>query len=219
MNQTLLTKSEIIETVKNTFPKSTVMFIYYCGSLAFGLFDETSDIDVTVVLDDFRGNIHVTLGVLDICAFGSDVYLKKQQLDSCVPLYNRAFFDEVLSPTDQLIYLDEKYQDEYQAYIKIDIENKMEQFLSCFIEHFESNIGFSIPHKSHYHIFRLRGILERRDRVGRYELIVDEPWYTKIVDYKRNWKTEKGINYLQELKEAIAYIAAYKDRVKKDELG
>jgi predicted nucleotidyltransferase len=86
-------KESILEIVQGLFPNTKVMFIYYCGSLAFGISDENSDDDVTVVLDGFKGNVHLSLGELDIFAYGRDIYLKKQNLDPSVPLYDRAYID------------------------------------------------------------------------------------------------------------------------------
>jgi predicted nucleotidyltransferase len=129
-------KVNILEIIQNIIPQSTVMFIYYCGSVAFGLEDADSDDDVTVVLDGFQGNVHLSLGTLDVFAYGRDVYLKKQNLDPSVPLYDRAYIDEVLSTKDTLIYLDERYRAEYEMYKNIDLTSRLGQFLASFVEHY-----------------------------------------------------------------------------------
>ena len=219
LKQKIQSKGSILEIVQGTFPNQTVMFIYYCGSIAFGLEDENSDDDVTVVLDGFQGNVHLSLGTLDIFAYGRDIYLKKQNLDPSVPLYDRAYIDEVLSQKDNLIYLNEEYRAEYEAYKNIDLTSKLGLFLSSFVEHYEMRINYPEPQKSHYHILRVRGILDHVDRVGKYEHVVEEPWYSKMVEYKRNWNNEVGVRYMPILKEALAYLAAYRDRVINDELG
>ena len=95
VKQKIQSNESILEIIQGIFPNITVMFIYYCGSLAFGLNDENSDDDVTVVLDGFKGNVHLSLGKLDVFAYGKDIYLKKQNLDPTVPLYDRAYIDEV----------------------------------------------------------------------------------------------------------------------------
>jgi len=195
------------------------MFIYFCGSLAFGLDDENSDDDVTVVLDGLQGNVHLSLGSLDIFAYGRDVYLKKQNLDPTVPLYDRAYIDEVLSQKDNLIYLNEDYRAEYEAYKNIDLTSMLGRFLSSFVEHYEMRINYPEPQKSHYHILRVRGILDHVDRVGKYELVVEEPWRSMMIEYKKNWNTELGVKYMPFLKEVLAYLATYRDRVIQRELG
>lgn len=212
-------KANILEAVKNIFPQATVMFIYYCGSVAFGLEDENSDDDVTVVLDGFKGNVHLSLGTLDIFAYGRDIYLKKQNLDPSVPLYDRAYIDEVLSPKDTLIYLDERYREEYEAYKNIDMTSKLGLFLASFVEHYETRLDLPEPQKSHYHILRVRGILDHVDQIGKYEHVVEEPWATMMKDYKKNWNNDVGVRYMPILREQLRYLAAYRDKVMNDELG
>ena len=212
-------RESILEIVQGIFPNTTVMFIYYCGSLAFGLNDENSDDDVTVVLDGFKGNVHLSLGELDIFAYGRDIYLKKQNLDPTVPLYDRAYIDEVLSTKDNLIYLDENYREEYEAYKNVDLTTKLGLFLSSFVEHYKMRIEYPETQKSHYHVLRVRGILDHVDQTGKYELIVPEPWYTDMLEYKKNWNTKIGRDYLPLIREALTYIENYKDRVISNELG
>jgi predicted nucleotidyltransferase len=212
-------KAKILEAVQNIFPQSTVMFIYYCGSIAFGLEDEDSDDDVTAVLDGFRGNVHLSLGTLDIFAYGRDIYMKKQNLDPSVPLYDRAYIDEVLSPKDTLIYLEERYRSEYEQYKSIDLISKLGLFLASFVEHYETRLDLPEPQKSHYHILRVRGILDHLDQVGKYEHMVEEPWATMMKEYKKNWNNDVGVRYMPILKEQLRYIAAYRDKVINDELG
>lgn len=209
----------ILDIVQGIFPNTTVMFIYYCGSLAFELNDENSDDDVTVVLDGFKGNVHLSLGELDIFAYGRDIYLKKQNLDPTVPLYDRAYIDEVLSTKDNLIYLDENYREEYEAYKNVDLTTKLGLFLSSFVDHYKMRIEYPETQKSHYHVLRVRGILDHVDQTGKYELIVPEPWYTDMLEYKKNWNTKIGRDYLPLIREALTYIENYKDRVISNELG
>jgi len=171
------------------------------------------------VLDGFKGNVHLSLGELDIFAYGRDIYLKKQNLDPTVPLYDRAYIDEVLSTKDNLIYLDENYRDEYEAYKKVDLTSKLGLFLSSFVEHYKMRIEYPETQKSHYHILRVRGILDHVDQTGKYELTVPEPWYTDMLNYKKNWNTKIGRNYLPLIREALTYIENYKDRVISNELG
>lgn len=219
MSKRTFSKDEIIERVKNVFPQSEIMFIYYCGSIAYGLEDENSDVDVTAVLDNFNGNVHLSLGDLDIFAFGHDVYMKKQEQDSSVALYYRAYMDEILSTKDNLIYLNSRYQNEYERYKNIDFNKILGPFLNSFVVQNEVRLKDQVPYKSQYHILRVRGILDHVDQVGKYELIVEEPWYSQMIEYKKNWDKEIGIKYMPVLERVLKYIAEYRDKVMKDELG
>jgi predicted nucleotidyltransferase len=219
MKKRILDKSEIFSVVKNTFPHAIVMFIYYCGSIAFGLEAEDSDIDVTVVLDRFDGNVHLTIGSLDIFAYGKDTALKKQVLDSSVPSYDRAYIDEVLSPFDTLIYLNEDYRLDYEQYRSIDMKKLLKPFLASFVEHYQHRLSLPQALKSNYHIFRIRGILENLNQSGKYEHQVFEPYYTMMIDYKKNWNNPIGKSYHELLKDTLRYIEEYIDVGEQHELG
>jgi hypothetical protein len=145
--------------------------------------------------------------------------MKKQNLDPSVPLYDRAYIDEVLSPKDTLIYLDERYRSEYEQYKRIDLISKLGLFLASFVEHYETRLDLPEPQKSHYHILRVRGILDHLDQVGKYEHMVEEPWATMMKEYKKYWNNDVGVRYMPILKEQLRYIAAYRDKVMNDELG
>ena len=214
-----LSNNQIFETVQGVFPNHIVMFIYHCGSFAYGLNYRNSDSDVTAVIDGFNGNVHLTIDSLDIFAYGKDVYQKKQNLDQTVPLYDRVYIDEVLSQNDTLVYLNEQYRNEYEAYKRIDMNSILKPFLSNFIEHYERRLELVEPQKSHYHIFRIRGILENLDLTGKYELHLSEPWLSHMKNYKNSWNTQIGIEYLPLLKETLNYIKDYKDKVIDDGLG
>jgi hypothetical protein len=69
------------------------------------------------------------------------------------------------------------------------------------------------------HILRVRGILDHVDQVGKYEHIIPEPWYTMMIEYKKNWNNNKGKEYMSLLREALNYIENYRDRVISNELG
>jgi predicted nucleotidyltransferase len=220
LKQKIQSKNSILDIVEGVFPYAKVMFIYYCGSVAYGLNNESSDEDVTVVLEGFEGNVHLCLGSLDIFAYGRDIYKKKQDLDPSVPLYDRAHIDEIVSSEDNLIYLNEIYREDYEHTKYADFVSKIGPFLESFIEYYSMRTKDNIAYKSHYHIFRIRGILDHLDQTGRYELVVEEPWKSKMIEYKNNWDNELGRSYLPLILEQLNYIRDYKDKVmKKNELG
>jgi predicted nucleotidyltransferase len=59
----------ILTKIKGTFPYHKILLAYNSGSIAYGIHDEHSDTDVRVVLDDFRDNIHLNLGQVDLFIF------------------------------------------------------------------------------------------------------------------------------------------------------
>lgn len=214
-----LSNSEITHRVQSIFTQSTVMFIYFCGSKAYGTNDVESDSDITVILDGFKGMIHLELGDYDIFAFGADTFLLKQVFDPAIPSYYRASVDEIISIDHNLIYLNETYRDEFEAYKNVNMIRNLGAFLDSFIEYHQYRLADGIPKKTHYHILRMRGTLEHLDLTGRFEHFQEEPWKTQMMYYKKNWNTDLGNEYIPTLKEALAYIENYKEKVMNDELG
>jgi predicted nucleotidyltransferase len=65
--------NDIVKMVEGIFPGTTILLVYYSGSIAYGLNNEFSDKDITVVLDNFKGNMQLDLGEYD---FKGKVYPK-----------------------------------------------------------------------------------------------------------------------------------------------
>jgi predicted nucleotidyltransferase len=210
---------EILSIVNGIFPNSIIMFMYYCGSIAYKTNDEESDIDITVVLDKFFGTIHLELGTIDLFVFDKETAFKKQRLEPSVPLYYRSSIDEVLAIESTQIYINDQYQDMFEQYISVNLNKQIKEFLTGFVEYHQSRYFENEPQKSNYHILRMRGILDHLDLVGKYELVVEEPWATMMVEYKKNWDNEIGIKYMPVLERELRYIAEYRDKVMNDELG
>ena len=215
-NQTV---NKIVEQVKEIFPGAIIMFIYYCGSYAYDLDHEGSDRDLTVVLDGFEGSVHLSLDNTDLFVYGREFYNKKQALDQEIPVYDRSYIDEVLSKRETLIYLDDYYKKVYESYKNVEMTLNLEKFLEGFTQYYDYKLKSNVPEKTFYHLFKMRGILDNLDETGIYELVVDEPWHSMMVDYKRNWHTTTGLSYMPLLIEQLNYIKTYKRQVIRNELG
>jgi predicted nucleotidyltransferase len=208
----------IYEKVKAVFSEAKIKFLYLCGSHSYGTQGEDSDIDIAVVLDNFKGSIHLEIGELDVFAFGTDTFLLKQMFDPSIPHYYLASVDEVLSIDRNMIFLDERYRYDFEAYKTVDIKKNLKRFLESFIQYHQMRLDENLPKKTHYHILRMRGTLDHLDRTGHFEHVIEEPWRSIMLDYKKNWMV-KGHEYMDLIKEQMAYIKAYKEKVTHDELG
>jgi hypothetical protein len=214
MNKTMYSKNEIIKVIEGMFPNQTIMFAYYSGSKAYGTDDENSDIDVTVVLANLTGNVHMEVANLDLFVYGEDCYLDKQNLIDYIPLYNRVHIDDVLAIEQNLIYLNPDNIDQFNAYKNIKIENKMKQFLKNFIDYITMIINdFNKPVKRLYHVLRIRGLLDYYGETGKYEMVITEPWKTRMMTYKKNWNNDVGHAYYPMIKEQLNYIKNYMERL------
>lgn len=74
-------------------------------------------------------------------------------------------------------------------------------------------LNYDVPDKSMYHILRVRGVLEHNDKTGIYEMIIDEPWCSVMLDFKKNFNNEIGASYLPKIKEALEFICLYRKRM------
>lgn len=68
---------KIYNMVKEVFPNTEILLIYYGGSKAYGLDDKSSDIDVTVVLQGFKGILHLFIGKYDLFVFSKEDFIKR----------------------------------------------------------------------------------------------------------------------------------------------
>lgn len=205
--------SNHFELVKNVFPNAKVLFMYYSGSRGYGYAEEDSDIDVTVVLDDFNGSLHLQLGKLDIFAFSRDMYIKRQNFDETIIDYYKSATDDILVPEDKILYLNPEFDEVYEQLKQLNVKSFIVNQLTALISYTKMRMDISMELKSHYHLFRYRGILDHYDRTGVFELVIDEPWRTDMLRYKKNWNNEIGKSYEGKLIEILQYLEQYRDRM------
>lgn len=214
MSRKTYSNEDITKIIKGMFPQFRLMFAYYCGSKAYGTEDENSDIDVTAVFAGLTGNVHVEAASVDLFVYGEDCFLEKQKLNDTIPLYNLIFIDDVLSIDKNLIYSDPDYIDQLNAYKNIDFKQCLRPFLQNFLTYFSYHLTeYPQPAKRMYHVLRMRGLLDHYDNTGRYELVIEEPWKSRMIKYKGNWNNEVGIAYSPMIQEQIEYLKNYLDRM------
>lgn len=211
--------NDIYNLIKEVFPNTKILLIYYGGSIAYGLDDDLSDKDVTVVLDHFKGNLHLTLGVYDFFVFSKDRFIQRQQFDETVIAYHRAAADNIMSIDKTLIYLDKSFKETLEDLLKYDDLTFMLDHIRAELEYGKMRFDMNVNFKSHYHVFRIRGMVDHYEITGRYELVIEEPWYKKMMDFKENWNNEKSKIYIKEIKEQLSYLENYRNELIKCGLG
>ncbi|MBU1143442.1 MAG: hypothetical protein KKH92_07335 [Firmicutes bacterium] len=211
--------SDLYKMIEGVFPNTEILLIYYGGSIAYGLDSELSDIDITVVLEGFRGNLHLTLGEYDLFVFAKDRFIQRQTFDESIIAYHRAAADNVMSIDRTLIYINPSFQETLDQLLIYDDKEFMINHIAAELEYgrmrFEVNTNF----KSHYHVFRIRGMVDHYEKTGRYELVVEEPWFTKMMDFKNNWDNEIAQNYVEEIKSQLDYLENYRNEMIQSGLG
>jgi hypothetical protein len=62
-------------------------------------------------------------------------------------------------------------------------------------------------------------MVEHYEKTGKYELVVEEPWFTKMMDFKSNWDNEIAQNYVEEIKDQLDYLENYRNEMIERGLG
>jgi hypothetical protein len=211
--------SDLYKIIEGVFPNTEILLIYYGGSIAYGLDDNSSDKDVTVVLDGFKGNLHLTLGEYDLFVFAKDRFIQRQQFDSSIIAYHRAAADNVMSIDRTLIYINSSFQETIDQLLIYDDKAFMLNHIAAELEYGRMRFDVNTNFKSHYHVFRIRGMVDHYEKTGKYELVVEEPWFSKMMDFKWNWDNEIALNYVDEIKEQLDYLENYRNEMIQNGMG
>jgi hypothetical protein len=62
-------------------------------------------------------------------------------------------------------------------------------------------------------------MVDHYENTGKYELVVEEPWFTKMMDFKNNWDNEIAQNYVEEIKDQLDYLENYRNEMIERGLG
>lgn len=210
---------DLLYFVSNLFPSSKVLLLYYSGSKGYGFDDKNSDTDLTAVLDNFKGNMHVQLGKIDIFVFSKEDYLKRQNFDETIIDYYKSAADDILVGDDKVIYLNEDFELDYMNLKHFDIKSFLINQIGALLSYTRMRFAIKKTLKSHYHVFRMRGMIEHFKKTGKFELVVEEPWLGKMMDYKLNWDSSIGKQYIEEIKEQVDYLENYRNELIECGLG
>lgn len=206
-NKPTIDKERLKTIVINMFPDHEVMFMYYCGSIAYNTVSDNSDVDITVVLFGFKGLIHTSLEGIDIFAYGYEDFCKRQAMDVDIPLYNRLHADDILNSKEHLIYVNPLYEKNYIDLVNADFSASLDKYLDTVIEYYDQIINKDhILVKRVYHILRIRAILDNYIKTGKYTLTLSAEWIKRIDELKENWDKTEDTEYLVILKQYLDEI-------------
>ena len=193
--------------VINMFPEHEVMFMYYCGSIAYNTVSSNSDIDITVVLHGFKGLIHTSIEGIDIFGYGYQDFLKRQEMDPDIPLYNRLHADDIINAREHAIFINPLFTSDFEALVDTEFSYLLDKFLDTVIEYYDQIINKdNMLVKRAYHILRIRAILDNYIRSGKYTLTLSEDWIKRINELKTNWDKTSDTSFLVTLKQYLQEI-------------
>ena len=211
--------NDIVKMVEGIFPGTTILLVYYSGSIAYGLNNEFSDKDITVVLDNFKGNMQLDLGEYDFFVFSKERFIQRQQFDESIIAYHKAAADDVMNLDETAIYINPDFQETLEHLLSYDHKTFMLNHIHSEVEYGRMRYNIKKTLKSHYHVFRIRGMVDHFDKTGEYELVVEEPWNSKMLDFKMNWNTDDAKKYEDEILEQLDYLEKYRNEMMQDGLG
>jgi hypothetical protein len=211
--------NDIYNLIKEVFPNTEILLIYYGGSKAYGLDENSSDIDVTVVLEGFRGILHLFIGKYDLFVFSKEDFIKRQQFDDSIIAYHRQAADSVLGIKSNEYYLNPVFSDELESIITNIDDSFICGLIDALLIYSKSIFEVNKKSKAFYHLYRIRGMIANYEQTGIFDLIVEDEWKNKMVDYKANYKTNIDTNYEEEILSLFEYLENYRNELMKDELG
>lgn len=181
-----------------------VLASYSCGSSVYGLADERSDRDITLIVEggdivDIR-----RIDGVDYFVFGVG-YLRK--LASFYPAALDAFkvwMDNLTLLQETLTYVDEGFKDEFLRITYIDWNARFKDWLSLNVGYFKSRLDDGGFDKSLYHVYRLRSMVERYRQSGVFASKFSDEDLKLAEDYKKNASGRH--RHYESLKRIIEYL-------------
>ncbi len=209
-------KESIVKKIVSALEKFEVMFIYLGGSIAYGTFiSGVSDYDINVFVDGINGAFKIDIYGIDVFCYGKEVMIERLNPNNNLSQYKKCFIDDKLSLPDTLIYLNRKYQKEYEEYKNFNFNKVLRGFLTNFYEYFGFCFnGSSSLGKKFYHVIRIIGQLENYLNSGEFSLDLSKFYFNQTMDFKLHYDDldkrnyyfeliEKYLNEIYEIKEGL----------------
>jgi len=177
--------------------KSKVLCMFLGGSTAYGLQSYNSDRDIMVIVDDDKPLRHLPLyneeasTKTEYFIMGRGYFRRVHAFDEDTNDFIVAHADNILGINlpGNLIYLDESYEEEFNQIINEDWILKLPKFLHRFVNFYRLTVSPNAPnYKKHYHVYRIRAMLDNLDKTGSFNLNYAEPYKSMITVFKEHNK-------------------------------
>jgi hypothetical protein len=196
-----------------------VLCLYYCGSKAYGTEGAESDRDVMAIVDDDKPLRHIPFKEgesekTEYFVIGKGYFKKVQSFDEDANNFVVAHADNILglAKKENLIYLASSYKKEFEAITGEPWEAKLPKFLRRFVGFYRITINPRGPnYKKHYHIYRIRAMLDNLDSTGSFNLNYAEPYKSMMLVYKADYKSLPSKQ--EEFASLLDYIEGYADKL------
>lgn len=199
-----------MEFISKQYPKSTILLMYWIGSIAYGVATESSDTDIAVVLDGYSGMDHIVdyEHKVEYYIYSKDIWLKKMELDSSLANLFLIFPDEIIGNTP--LYIDESFIATYEGYQNRDFTLIFKTYIDKVIDYFETYLIDDGQVKTMWHLYRIEEQVLRYVSTGLWTLELSATTIEKIRVYKEHYRSQNA-QTLSEFKHIIEYLKEVKN--------
>ena len=203
------TNQNMQELLDRLFSPYKVLLCYKCGSSIFGLSNDDSDKDYTVILDGYDSCNVVKTDDSDFFTYGLPYFEKLKKFDKGCLTYFLVWIDNTLLAKENIVYIDESIKDKLDEFLYIDFKNHFKDWLYRLIAYFGIRLQNYKEEKSLYHLYRVESLIKHYKETGKFEYYFSKENKELAMDLKTNLNMEK---HLPRLKEIFSYLLSlYKE--------
>ena len=203
------TNQNMQELLDRLFSPYKVLLCYKCGSSIFGLSDDDSDKDYTVILEGYDSCNVVKTDDSDFFTYGLPYFEKLKKFDKGCLTYFLVWIDNTLLAKENIAYIDESIKDKLDEFLYIDFKNHFKDWLYRLIAYFGIRLQNYKEEKSLYHLYRVESLIKHYKETGKFEYYFSKENKELAMDLKTNLNMEK---HLPRLKEIFSYLLSlYKE--------
>lgn len=171
--------SELLDNYK-------ILASYNCGSSIYGLEEDQSDKDITLIVEGTNiGDIKKEDGI-DYFIFSIDYLKKIIAFDKTAFDCFKIWIDNLTVVKENLVSLDENFKEEFYKIIDVNWDSLFKQWLALNIGYFKARLEDKVFDKSLYHIYRLHSVVERYINSGVFLSTFKEEDLKLAENYKKN---------------------------------
>lgn len=203
------TNQNMQELLDRLFSPYKVLLCYKCGSSIFGLSDDDSDKDYTVIVEGYDSCNVVKTDDSDFFTYGLPYFEKLKKFDKGCLTYFLVWIDNTLLAKENIVYIDESIKDKLDEFLYIDFKNHFKDWLYRLIAYFGIRLQNYKEEKSLYHLYRVESLIKHYKETGKFEYYFSRENKELAMDLKTNLNMEK---HLPRLKEIFSYLLSlYKE--------
>lgn len=203
------TNQNMQELLDRLFNPYKVLLCYKCGSSIFGLSDDDSDKDYTVILEGYDSCNVVKTDDSDFFTYGLPYFEKLKKFDKGCLTYFLVWIDNTLLAKENIVYIDDSIKDKLDEFLYIDFKNHFKDWLYRLIAYFGIRLENYKEEKSLYHLYRVESLIKHYKETGKFEYYFSKENKELAMDLKTNLNMEK---HLPRLKEIFSYLLSlYKE--------